>query len=239
MEQAQCAVVFVLRTIMSKLINIVGEKFGRLTVVGYSHKGSNRHSYWKCLCDCGKEVVVGGPGLKGGGSQSCGCLHKERASAANKTHGKTGTAIHRVWKNMVQRCTNPKNPRWADYGGRGITVCEEWQHDFHAFYSHMGDIPDEGYTIDRVDNGLGYCPGNVKWSNQLQQISNRRNSVMVNHNGGPRYLMELCKEHDVNYFLAYNRIVRNGQSSEEAIEELICSKEPSIAQGLEEEIKSP
>ena len=92
------------------------------------------------------------------------------------THGMSRTPMYVLWTAMIQRCTNPNHGRFADYGGRGITVCDQWRHDFAAFYAHVGDRP-EGMSLDRIDNDRGYEPGNVRWASHAEQRANRRESV--------------------------------------------------------------
>jgi hypothetical protein len=143
-----------------------GLRFGRWTVLSFVD-GRN----WLVRCDCGTEKQVTKSNLQKGKTSSCGCLRHD----LNFIHGhttKTSSAYGR-WNAMKQRCTNPKHKRFADWGGRGITVCERWN-DFLNFLADMGEPPSPELTIDRIDNDKGYSKGNCQWATRLQQTYNRR-----------------------------------------------------------------
>jgi len=152
----------------------VGNRFGRLTVVGLDEvkTKATRKSHAVVTCDCGRETTVTLHKLVSGHTQSCGCLNAERFT----THGISKTEGYTSWLAMKQRCTNPKTKQYHDYGGRGIAVCERWQ-DFENFYADMGPRP-KNTTLDRVDNEKGYFKENCRWATRNDQQRNQRTNVL-------------------------------------------------------------
>ena len=157
---------------MSALINITGQRFGRLLVIEQSFDRPSSFARWLCRCDCGSTTVVFSISLRSGRTRSCGCLHSETARKQMTTHGKTHTQVYEAWHNMWQRCTNKNYPGWKYYGGRGINAFEEWR-PFEAFHAYVGEPP-PGTSLDRINNDGNYEPGNVRWATQSQQLANRR-----------------------------------------------------------------
>lgn len=177
----------------SSRISLVGRRFGRLVVESYSHskktpKGKKNRAYWLCRCDCGNSKITMTAYLTTGSTSSCGCLSRERVDRFGKhkySHGhtcfgKTSSTYHR-WAKMVQRCHNPKDFSYPNYGGRGIQVCEEWK-KFENFLKDMGEAP-SGLVLDRIDNNKGYCKENCRWTDTYTSSRNRRNAVMITHDG--------------------------------------------------------
>jgi hypothetical protein len=153
-------------------IDLSGSTVGRLKVQSLGAplviSGRTRRR-WICKCECGRETAVLSLSLLSGNTTSCGCA---RIDAITR-HGKTRTAEHQAWRDMLDRCHNHKNSRYADYGGRGITVCQLWLR-FESFIASMGQRPSAAYSLDRVDNEGIYQPDNCRWATRSQQQSNRR-----------------------------------------------------------------
>lgn len=153
-------------------IDLMGQSFNYLTVVGYV--GSNKTgSRWRCVCSCGKEAIVNSYKLRTGTTKSCGCYSKSLIGSKNKTHGMSNkTRTYRTWKEMRQRCNNPNATQYKWYGGKGISICSEWN-DYTRFLSDMGERP-EGHTLDRIDPDKGYSKENCRWATPKQQAETNR-----------------------------------------------------------------
>jgi len=161
---------------MAKRIDLSGKKFGKLRVIGFSHThAKSRLSFWLCECECGNAKSIVGTSLTSGASKSCGCQIAAAAKKRLTKHGRSHDKLHYIWTGMKQRCGNPRNKMFRHYGGRGISVCQEWQ-EFEGFLKDMGDSWEEGLSIERIDNNQGYCKGNCKWVPRSDQAKNRRPS---------------------------------------------------------------
>lgn len=155
------------------LFDLTGQRFGRLVVLRPTKKRQCGFVVWLCKCSCGKTCEVISQNLQSGNTQSCGCFAREILIKRNTTHGMADTLIYFVWRNMLQRCENPNDKAYKNYGGRGIKVCERW-HSFENFYTDVGDPP-EGMTLDRYpDNDGNYEPTNFRWASRHEQRLNSR-----------------------------------------------------------------
>ena len=207
---------------MGKLIDLTGQRFGRLTVIERAENSSAGQARWRCQCNCGRESIVAGQALRSGVVVSCGCYKNEksseRAMVRNSTHGKYHTRLHRIWSSAKDRCYNHRHRFYARYGGRGITICDEWQHDFQAFWDWaMANGYKDDLSIDRIDNDKGYCPENCRWVSQKVQARNKSDVMLVEIDGIAKSLPEWCEQYGMNYYTAYDRIHKRGWTPQEAL----------------------
>jgi len=157
---------------MSALIDLTGQRFIRLVVIIRATPDKSRKIRWWCICDCGNVTIVQSNNLKSGNTKSCGCLMRERAVETNTTHGMVDSLEYHSWAGMIQRCTNPNNTAYKNYGSRGISVCKKWM-KFENFFADMGERP-QTLTLERINNDLGYFPENCCWDTRIAQARNRR-----------------------------------------------------------------
>jgi len=196
--------------------DLTGHRFGRLIVLGFSHRDKHRSNCWRCQCDCGKEYITRGSRLINGNTKSCGCLLKEHAkltAVKNTIHGNTRkdmqgkhyTPTYKSWESMRLRCNNPNATGYDYYGGRGIKVCPEWD-DFRNFLRDMGERP-QGTSIDRIDPNGNYCKENCRWATGKEQLYNRKNTLNVFYNGMNMTIKEWAKKINIRYPILRYRIV--------------------------------
>lgn len=168
---------------MALLVDLTGQRFGRLLVLSRVPNHTKNGAAWQCLCDCGVVKAISTLNLrtKKKPTRSCGCLHREDLARRNYRHGLRHTRIYEVWKTMIQRCTNPRSRYWYCYGGRGITVCEEWRSSAEAFIEWaLANGYERGLTIDRLDNDAGYSPSNCQWITNAANTAKRNKEYAVN-----------------------------------------------------------
>jgi len=168
--------------------DLVGCKFGRLTVLRDSGSRKEEQVCWECSCECGKLVTVRAYSLKSGDTTSCGCFHIEQVIAKKTTHGMSSSRIYSIWVNMINRCYRPNTVNYDNYGGRGITVCDAWN-TFDGFYADMGDPP-SAHSLDRIDSNGNYTKENCRWATNLQQANNARTNRVLTFNGMSKTMSE-------------------------------------------------
>lgn len=196
---------------MNKRIkDLSGMKFGKLSVIGIGKQ--NRKTYWICECECGNIKEVRSDSLKNGSVKSCGCLKKEfdKKNLNRATHNLSKTRIHSIWQGIKGRCLNVNNPSYPNYGGRGITICHEWENSFISFYEwSMKNGYSDDLTIDRIDNDKGYSPDNCRFASDKTQCNNRRSNILIKIGNTNKTLIEWCGIFNLNYKAVHARYKRN------------------------------
>lgn len=198
----------------------IGSRFGRLVVVSLArvHQRTSgvRVNVWRCACDCGETTDVFCGNLTNKVTQSCGCLQRELASERLSTHGLTRSDEWNAWDSMIARCYRKTHRYYGHYGGRGITVCDEWKSDFLSFLRDMGARPSSKHSIDRIDNNGNYEPGNCRWATSRQQGNNKRTCVYLTIGGKTRTIAEWSRVSGVKSSTISHR-VRIGWSTERSV----------------------
>lgn len=194
-----------------KLIDLTGQRFGRLLVIRCVGRDPEGRAMWLCKCDCGNETVVHSRHLRTGATQSCGCLIKEAIS----THGFSKERLYSVWCDMRARCLRPGEPSYAGYGARGIKICEEWNDypNFRLWALNAGYDPGAAKgkcTLDRIDVDGDYCPDNCRWVSVEIQNNNKRSSHFLTVDGETHTLGEWAKMKGICYETLRER-VQKGQ----------------------------
>jgi hypothetical protein len=199
-------------------IDLTGKRFGRLIITGLSHfhQTRKRMTVWDCICDCGNKTKVARMELVRGDTVSCGCRRKE--IFRTKKHGLTEHPLYQVWADMKTRCFCPTSFNYADYGGRGISVCNEWRSDFIVFYNWgINNGYKAGLQLDRYPNNDGnYEPNNCRWATSRQNRNNTRTTRRAEINGVTKTASEWAEETGININCISERI-RSGLNGYEAV----------------------
>ena len=205
-----------------KYTDISGLRFGRLNVIERAGRDKHNNALWICKCDCGNKTIVPGSRLRSGHTKSCGCIQKEAASKSisrfnnsenrvtngHLIHGETKTPLYNAWCRMRRRCNDEKYDHYDRYGGRGISVCDEWRNyiSFRDWALSNGYV--EGLELDRINNDGNYEPSNCRWVTRTFQVRNRSNTVFVTMNGETKPLIEFCDKFGINYKKAHAKYTR-------------------------------
>lgn len=196
------------RSCSSKSTYSIGDRFGKRTIIGDAEPQGTRHSTMvKVRCDCGSEDIVSLAQLRCGKSIMCKACQLKYAVSKRNNIGATSNSWYNIWGGMIQRCTNPNNPNYPRYGGRGIKICDEWL-DSSAFGDWaIANGYVDGLTIDRIDNDGNYEPENCRWTDMLVQQNNRSDNVFVTVNGDTDTLANICRKYNLKYnnILQYKR----------------------------------
>lgn len=193
---------------MPKFIDLTKQKFNRLTIKKRIENNKHGQPRWECECICGKILPVLSYNLISGNTKSCGCLQIEIARNTPTIHKMCKTVEYETWCNIIKRCTNKNSPAFKDYGGRDITICPEWRHDFMAFYNHVGKRPSPKHSIDRIKNNVGYLPGNVRWATRYEQNNNKRNNHKITLHGWTMTIAQWSKFIGIDPKIITTRIFR-------------------------------
>jgi len=209
--------------------DLISRKFGRLTVLDsagthISPCGTKR-KMWKCVCECGNEVLVNTSNLLNGTTKSCGCWKTDKINTYNSKHNGSNDRLYAIWRSMKRRCSNQKDSHYRSYGGRGITVCEEWANSYSAFkkwaYENGYDESAEtgNCTIDRIDNNSGYSPDNCRFVDRIVQANNTSTNRFVEFQGHKMTIAEFARYMNIDrnharyYVDKFDREVGNVQSN--------------------------
>lgn len=199
--------------------DLTGKKFGKLTAIKLDHLNKRGRQYYLCKCDCGNYHIADATHLQNGTIKSCGCLLLKHADKL-EWHGMYGTRLSNIWKGMLQRCFNENSPVYDRYGGRGITVCEEWLtfSNFYKWAEHNGYS--DSLSLDRINNNGNYCPQNCRWADDETQGNNKRNNVILEYNGEKYTMAQLSRKTGIPYNTLRARIMVYGYSVDEAVKDI-------------------
>lgn len=190
---------------MPKFKDLTGEKFGNLTVLRRLNYCQTGHTYlWECKCDCGKITIVRGGNLRTGHTISCGC------KKGLIKHNKWDTRLYRIYTNMKQRCNNPKNVWYKNYGARGIKICDSWQNDFMSFYNwSINNGYSDKLSIDRIDVNGNYEPNNCRWVTKLVQQNNMRRNKLITYKNETHTISEWERKFNLRHNYISSRLRSN------------------------------
>lgn len=200
--------------------DIAGKEYGRLVVESFAGTDDRGRASWFVRCKCGRTKVSKAADLIRGAVRSCGCLGDEqRRAAGEKSRSQLSKSSnpteYNAWEGMIRRCYKPGHPSYERYGGRGITVCDEWRAGFPHFLRDMGKCP-PGHTVERDDNSGNYTPDNCRWASKKEQANNRRSNVLITHDGKTMNIGQWAEFRGWAYSTIANRLA-NGWSPEKAV----------------------
>lgn len=203
-----------------EVIDLIGQRFGKLTVVARAENDKYGKARWVCKCDCGGTTISCGSSLRGGLSKSCGCIRNEKIKYVNYKHGGSNTRLFHRWMDIKHRCYNPKDKYYSIYGGRGIVVCEEWLNSFESFrdWAIQNGYTDD-LTIDRINTNGNYEPSNCRWVSFREQANNTRRNRIVEYHGEKDTLTNMCRKLNVSPKIIYGRMKNGRRTFEQAVDD--------------------
>lgn len=200
---------------MPRKLDLTNQRFGMLTCLESTDKRSPcGRIIWRCICDCGNICYKDSGNIKNGNTTSCGCYGKEQRRRANTVHGMKHTKVYNSWALLRDRCNNPNNHEYKNYGGRGIKVCDRWN-EFKNFYDDMGNVP-AGYSIERIDVNGDYESSNCVWASLDDQSKNKTNNRYISYDGKSMTLKDWSRELGISYWTLHARL-RRGWTTEEIL----------------------
>lgn len=212
----------------------IGEQIGHVVVVAEDNPhitpNGTKHRRYICQCECGNfKSFIEWNLKKSGDHANCGCVNRREVAERSRTHGKSYTKLYGIWGSMIKRCRNPKDYHYKQYGGRGITVCDEW-FDYTTFESWaLSNGYAEGLSIDRIEVNGNYCPQNCRWTTDYTQMNNRRNTYYLEYNGVRLSLSEWSAQTGLRRETIRQRILA-GWSIEKALTTPLNANKSTIAQ---------
>lgn len=221
---------------MARLMDLTGQRFGRLTVIERvkREKGEQGSALWRCKCDCGNETISTSQALRNGRAKSCGCYAKEVRKQLSTKHGGHKERLYGVWQDMKRRCESSYCASYKNYGGRGISVCDEWRDDYKAFRAWaFANGYNESETrgkceLDRIDVNGNYCPENCRWTTHAEQCRNKRNNYNITYKGETLNFVDWAVILFVTQSKFRNMIDNYGE--ENAIEHLLKTRAERVAE---------
>lgn len=190
-----------------RTMDMIGHKYHRLIVLGVVGKDKQHCAMVEALCDCGRTTITRANGIIYGNTKSCGCLNKERVKQISTKHGMYLTKTYKAWRNMLSRCYNPHSSKFYLYGGKGITVCDQW-HNFENFLADMGEAP-TGRSLERKDGQKGYEKSNCIWATIKEQNRNTSRNRYLTYKGETKTVAEWAEVTGKNVLTLRARLNRN------------------------------
>lgn len=212
-------------------LDILHEKFNKLTVIRYNGVNNKRKHIYECCCECGNIKTTDRRALLTGHTGSCGCYFRSVCWRNRVTHGETIRGLsgkfnnpeYHAWSSMKERCENPMHASYHNYGGRGITVSPEWSADFLAFLKSIGRRPSKIHSLERINNSLGYFEGNVKWATIAEQSNNRRTNIVIEFDGEHKTMSQWAAQVGLSRAVVHYRLKR-GWSIKAALSRPVSKK---------------
>lgn len=210
---------------MSKFVDLTGRRYDRLTVIGmtdpYADKSGHKCNRWMCKCDCGGTAIATSGELNAGHTRSCGCLRRDRIRESVMKHGFSKTRLYHIYLGMIDRCFDKTSDNYMNYGGRGITVCDEWK-GTEGIKRFIAWAKDSGYSetlsLDRINVNGEYSPSNCRWATNKEQQNNKRDNRYITVGGETKTMKQWAEQYGIGYTTLKQRIY-NGWEVEKAIKQ--------------------